>query len=546
MQKSIEKDEIIELINKGYKLKLISLEFDIPMQTLERIQDEIERKETLAILNNPKQKEILNQIAEMRENYRREYYKKDYFSDIISKEKSQTEEEVKQVNEVIEKNNKIVDKIQSYVDSDKSNTEKIHKIQFLLEKILSNVGTISYLELTPAQAQKIQPTIDYLKTYKFNQSNISKRTIKKLTHILQTITKTQTKTQKNTLLTTYTQPNTIKLTNNFNNINSNNSSNNENSNSNSMTTNIQPSTNIENKNSNLITTTNQSSINIENKNSNLITTTNQSSINIENKNSNSITTNNYFSTNVENLNSNSSAINNKNSINNFEAQKLVETLELALAQNLAKQIANDTLDIDKAKSNIDIEIKKILEAKSNIKQIKVIKRQIGTPEEKEKNQILYYVRKYIAEKSESYPVKNPDRAIKQIYLLSNKNSIEEASQNLDLNLLEKSIISVVTNLSNNNKHEKAQNICSNIQNKIKDQNFQQTIINLKTEITKSKIKHYAQNLLTNKGTLKDQITWYTYIQNNKKSLQTITLGPTKYTPTQINLHQILPETSLHR
>ena len=190
-------------------------------------------------------------------------------------------------------------------------------------------------------------------------------------------------------------------------------------------------------------------------------------------------------------------------------------------ENIIRDIASGTLDIQVANEAIDEETRKILESRP--------KNRFAFKEEQAKNQVLIQIRTVLMEKSEQYHIENPDIAIMQI-------------QKLCGGELEQAIRTVVKNLIGAKDFERAKGVCTNFSSKY---NGSLSLIGLRKEIRNAEIADIVLKGININGTMEEEKAYFKLIEKGLErgnvKLSAISLGKSQDGLRNITLADIWPE-----
>lgn len=190
-------------------------------------------------------------------------------------------------------------------------------------------------------------------------------------------------------------------------------------------------------------------------------------------------------------------------------------------ENIIRDIASGTLDIQVANETIDEETRKILES--------IPKNRFAFKEEQAKNQVLIQIRTVLMEKSEQYHIENPDIAIMQI-------------QKLCGGELEQAIRTVVKNLIGAKDFEGAKGVCTNFSSKY---NGSLSLIGLRKEIRNAEIADIVLKGININGTMEEEKAYFKLIEKGLErgnvKLSAISLGKSQDGLRNITLADIWPE-----
>ena len=190
-------------------------------------------------------------------------------------------------------------------------------------------------------------------------------------------------------------------------------------------------------------------------------------------------------------------------------------------ENIIRDIASGTLDIQVANEAIDEETRKILESRP--------KNRFAFKEEQAKNQVLIQIRTVLMEKSEQYHIENPDIAIMQI-------------QKLCGGELEQAIRTVVKNLIGAKDFEGAKGVCTNFASKY---NGSLSLIGLRKEIRNAEIADIVLKGININGTMEEEKAYFKLIEKGLErgnvKLSAISLGKSQDGLRNITLADIWPE-----
>lgn len=191
---------------------------------------------------------------------------------------------------------------------------------------------------------------------------------------------------------------------------------------------------------------------------------------------------------------------------------------------IIRDLANGNLDIEKANFTIEAEIAKNMKNSS--------KGKFALNEQQHRKMILMQIRRALTERSEEFPIQNPNFTMWGL-------------QKLDKNNTQATMNSVVENLIKRREFENATNICNQFSSVGNDMDLIQCAIKLKTKIRDAKFSDFVLSGI--KMTLPFEEEDYFMqlleygLQKEKINLEEISLGKNQDGSRRISLADIWPE-----
>ena len=174
---------------------------------------------------------------------------------------------------------------------------------------------------------------------------------------------------------------------------------------------------------------------------------------------------------------------------------------------IIRDIAQGTLNIQKANAMIDEEAKRRVESRPKAK--------FALTQEQERKQILIQIRTILEERAEKYCIENPEITIKQMQVLFGGE-------------LETAIRVTVKNLIQAKNFEKAKDVCDQFSDKGQEDSIAITIRRLRKEIRNAEISDIVLKGIHMKGTIEDDRRYLELIEKGIKrgnvKLGAISLG----------------------
>lgn len=190
-------------------------------------------------------------------------------------------------------------------------------------------------------------------------------------------------------------------------------------------------------------------------------------------------------------------------------------------ENIIRDIASGTLDIQAANEVIDEEARKILESRP--------KNIFAFKEEQAKGQIFIQIRTALMENPEKYHIENPNITIMQV-------------QKLCGGELERAIRVVIKNLIGSKDFERAKELCTSFASKY---NGSLSLTNLRKEIRNAEIADIVLKGININGTMEEEKVYLKLIEKGLEignvKLEAISLGKSQDGLRNIALADIWPE-----
>ena len=176
-------------------------------------------------------------------------------------------------------------------------------------------------------------------------------------------------------------------------------------------------------------------------------------------------------------------------------------------ESVVREVANGTLDMQKANEIIDRETKKRISNRP--------KNRFSVTEEQEKRQILIQIKTVLMEKAEKYHIEDPEKTIMQI-------------QKLCGGELEQAIRTVVKNLTATKDFERAKKVCNKYSSKGNEKSLLMYMRSLRKQIRNDEISDSILKVINMDTTEKEEIAYFELIENGLKkanvNLSAISLG----------------------
>ena len=183
MAETLKREEIEELIKKGFDLKLISLEFDIPLEELEKIKAYLDAYKTKrratskeSSKKDEKEDNIYDRIIQLRDRYNKLYNRMPNAE--VPKMKSLSNEDLVSINLILQRIEDLLTKMQDMSKRDKRN--------LVYEEILNPLQRITKTQLPLPQAEKCYVLLcsDLLNDLKSSEKDLINYVVRKQRKIL--------------------------------------------------------------------------------------------------------------------------------------------------------------------------------------------------------------------------------------------------------------------------------------------------------------------------------------------------------------------------
>ena len=209
----------------------------------------------------------------------------------------------------------------------------------------------------------------------------------------------------------------------------------------------------------------------------------------------------------------------RNKISKINQQQVIDRIRNDVPVNIEqiiKELANGTLDIQTANEIIEKEAKRRVESKP--------KTRFALTEEQETRQILIQIKTALMEKPEQYNIEKPEITIMQI-------------QELCGGELEQAIRTVVKNLTGTKDFERAKEVCDKFSSKDKESPLSKYITKLRKEIRNEEIGDIVLKGINMSGTYEEEKEYFELIKKGLK-MGNIKLGAVSLGESQDGLRTI--------
>ena len=209
----------------------------------------------------------------------------------------------------------------------------------------------------------------------------------------------------------------------------------------------------------------------------------------------------------------------RNKISKINQQQAIDRIRNDVPVNIEqiiKELANGTLDIQTANEIIEKEAKRRVESKP--------KTRFALTEEQETRQILIQIKTALMEKPEQYNIEKPEITIMQI-------------QELCGGELEQAIRTVVKNLTGTKDFERAKEVCDKFSSKDKESPLSKYITKLRKEIRNEEIGDIVLKGINMSGTYEEEKEYFELIKKGLK-MGNIKLGAVSLGESQDGLRTI--------
>ena len=209
----------------------------------------------------------------------------------------------------------------------------------------------------------------------------------------------------------------------------------------------------------------------------------------------------------------------RNKISKINQQQVIDRIRNDVPVNIEqiiKELANGTLDIQTANEIIEKEAKRRVESKP--------KTRFALTEEQETRQILIQIKTALMEKPEQYNIEKPEITIMQI-------------QELCGGELEQAIRIVVKNLTGTKDFERAKEVCDKFSSKDKESPLSKYITKLRKEIRNEEIGDIVLKGINMSGTYEEEKEYFELIKKGLK-MGNIKLGAVSLGESQDGLRTI--------
>ena len=209
----------------------------------------------------------------------------------------------------------------------------------------------------------------------------------------------------------------------------------------------------------------------------------------------------------------------RNKISKINQQQVIDRIRNDVPVNIEqiiKELANGTLDIQTANEIIEKEAKRRVESKP--------KTRFALTEEQETRQILIQIKTALMEKPEQYNIEKPEITIMQI-------------QELCGGELEQAIRTVVKNLTGTKDFERAKEVCDKFSSKDKESPLSKYITKLRKEIRNEEIGDIVLKGINMSGTYEEEKKYFELIKKGLK-MGNIKLGAVSLGGSQDGLRTI--------